>query len=85
MTYSQKIKRMSYEELLVEKAKLLSYISAYEKGIPEDHPILKEIPDPDRMYIHYLKYLSKVSQLLSEKYITVLSRKIKEKNKNVLY
>lgn len=84
MSYAQKIKKLSYEELLVEKEKLVTFIDAYERGIPKTHSLWNESPDPDQLYIHYLKHLSNVSQLLAEKYLIVLSKKVKEKNKEIL-
>ena len=65
--YFEEQKDKSYEDLLKEKKKLLKEISDFENDkIPEDDYNID--PSPDVIYQCNLLYLSKLCELIAEKY-----------------
>ena len=65
--YIEDIKDKKYKELLIEKDKLLKEINDFENDkIPESEYMID--PSPEVRYQCNLKYLSKLCELISEKY-----------------
>ena len=68
--YINDLKDKKYKELLVERDRMLKDIKNFEKEDSEAEIGIEIIrhPSPDLVYHMNLLYLSKLSELLSEKY-----------------
>ena len=63
--YIEEQKNKSYEELLVERDRLISDIKQFE-GDEKNEQVIE--PSPDVVYQCNLKYLAKICELIAEKY-----------------
>ena len=78
-SYIKLLEEKSYEELLIEREMLLSSIKEFEKcGGTENAEIIS--PSPDTRYQCDLLYLSKLCELIVEKY----RKKVEVKNLEVM-
>ncbi len=69
-SYIEEIKDKSYKELLKERTKLLKEIIDFEKSLnkPVDADFEIMCPSPEVVYQYNLEYLSKLCNLIAEKY-----------------
>ena len=65
--YIDRFKDMSYEELLIEKARLIQEISNFENSQNSNKDFIIS-PSPEVRYQCNLEYLSKLCALISKKY-----------------
>ena len=68
LNYIDNLKDKTYEELLVERDRLLDEIKSFEQSSNETIIPIVVTPGPDVKYQVYLDYLSELCKLIKEKY-----------------
>ena len=66
-SYANKLKDLSYEELITRRNQLIDDLHKFETGNITDRERMKR-PSPEVVYQHKNLYLIKVTKLLSEKF-----------------
>lgn len=80
--YLRRIRRMSLEELILERETMERYIEMYEKK--EDlSVVLKGNQDADILYIHTLKRMANVCEEIASKQLEQLHKKVLEQSREV--